>query len=469
MIYLKINKIILFYVTLVWMLSCVKSDDYDVPNTDPVAPNIDGTIITIDSLLNLLLQEQNGDPNVFLSFTESDLYISGFVISNDEAGNFFEELIIQDLPENPIRGVRILIDVNPLFTSYEFGRKVFVKLDGLTVGIANDGILTLGAFASGSTINKIAESLMPETVVRDTILTEIVPLGMNIFDFAMDRTNLYIRLIDAQFNRNEAIGIYRRTFAGEPEDEFDGVRKLESCNSKLSTILSTSTFADFKSILLPQGRGSIDGILTRDYYNENFNVVLNTPETIYFDSEDRCDPEFFFCTTESGGGEVFYNENFETFDTIEDYEDAGWTNINVSNGNTLWEIGSFSNSNYAQISGFNSGEDDIDVWLITPSITLENTTKEELLIDIQSSYDNGTILSVLFSSNFTGDITTATWELLDASIPVGPNGGFGDFETVGPINISCIEGSINIAFLYEGEDPNATTRYHIDNIKITGN
>ncbi len=465
---LKTNKIIVFFFTLTVILSCVKDDDYDVPNTDPVAPIIDGTIITIDSLLNLLLQEQNGDPSVFLNFMESDLYISGFVISNDEAGNFFEELLLQDLPENPIRGIRILIDVNPLFTSYEFGRKVFVKLDGLTVGFANDGLLTLGAFASGSVIHKIAESLMSETVIRDVTFTEIVPLAMNISDFEMDKTNLYIRLIDAQFNRNEAIGIYRRTFAGEPEDEFDGERTLESCNSPSSAILSTSTYSDFKAILLPQGRGSIDGILTRDYYNENFNIVLNTPETIHFNNEDRCDPEFFFCTTESGGGDIFYNENFESFNSIEEYVAAGWTNTNVNEGNTLWDIGSFSNSNYTQITGYNSGENNIEVWLVTPNINLDNTTKEELLIDIQSSYDNGTILSVLFSSDFIGDITTATWELLDISIPVGPSEGFGDFETVGPINISCIGGSINIAFLYEGSDPNETTRYHIDNIKITG-
>ncbi len=464
----KLNRFISLLFILIVILSCVKDDDYEVPNTDPIAPDIEGNIITIDSLLNLLLQEQNGDPSVFLSFMESDLYISGFVISNDEAGNFFEELIIQDLPENPIRGVRLLIDVNPLFTSFEFGRKVFVKLDGLTVGYANDGILTLGAFASGSVINKISESLMPETVIRDVILAEIIPLEMNISDFEIDKTNLYIRLNDAQFNRNEATGIYRKSFAGEPDDEFDGVRALESCSSPSSTILSTSTYSDFKAILLPQGRGVIDGILTRDYYNENFNIVLNTPETIYFDNEDRCDPEFFICTTESGGGDVIYNEKFETFNSMEEFVEAGWTNANINEGNTLWEIGEFSNSNYAQITGYNSGEDEIEVWLITPSITLEDTINEELFIDIQSSYDNGTLLSVLFSSNFIGDITTATWDLLDVAIPVGPFDGFGDFETVGPINISCLDGSINIAFLYEGSDPNATTRYHIDNIKITG-
>ena len=29
--------------------------------------------------------------------------------------------------------------------------------------------------------------------------------------------------------------------------------------------------------------------------------------------------------------------------------------------------------------------------------------------------------------------------------------------------------TIHIGFFYEGSDPNATTRYHIDNIEVTGN
>ena len=154
---------------------------------------------------------------------------------------------------------------------------------------------------------------------------------------------------------------------------------------------------------------------------------------------------------------------------MSDAEAAGWTNVNVSGGSTEWEIGEFDNTNYAQISGFSSGEDEINVWLVSPSINMDTTTEEELLFDVQTNFDNGNILSVLFSSNFSGDVTTATWESLDASIPNGPSGGFGDFETVGPINISCLDGTINVAFLYEGSDPNATTRYHVDNFNVTGN
>ncbi len=87
---IKNYKLVAFFFAMTMILSCVKDDDYDVPNTDPVAPIINGTVITINALNSLLEQEQNANGNDILSFTESDLYISGFVISNDEAGNIYE-------------------------------------------------------------------------------------------------------------------------------------------------------------------------------------------------------------------------------------------------------------------------------------------------------------------------------------------------------------------------------------------
>ena len=462
---LKYLKLIVLILATSFAISCVQDDDYDVPNIEVTPPELDGTQITIGSLKQLLLQEQTNNGNDYLTI-EDELYTTGFVISNDEFGNLFEELILQDEKENPTTGIKVLVDVSPLFIHYEFGRKTHIQLRGLTIGF-DSGVFTIGE-RNGNSLDKISFTQL-DRIVKDVEVAEIAPMAMSISDFDADKTNLYIRLNDVQFHRNEVLGAAHKTYAAEEADEFDGERVLESCGSQSTTTFSTSTFADFSSVLLPQGRGSLDGILTFNYFGEDFNVIVNSPLDINFDNEDRCDPDFFFCTTESGGGSAFYNENFEEFDSIEDYVDAGWTNTNVNGGNTVWEIGDFNNSNYAQITGYSSGENDIESWLVTPSIDMDNTTEEELLFDIQASYDNGTILSVLISTDFTGDVTTANWEILDAPIPVGPSGGFGDFEPVGPINISCVDGSINIAFVYEGSDPSATTRYHIDNIQITGN
>ena len=462
-----IYKLMILLFAVTFAVSCVKDDDYDIPNLEVTPPVLSGEEITINALKQLLLQAQP-DPNEITDVytIDDDVYITGYVISNDEFGNIYEELILQDDFENPTIGVKVLVNVNPLFIFYEFGRKTHIQLQGLTVGI-DGGVLSLG-IRNGNTIDKLGATQMTQYIKRDLEVEEIVPLPMNISEFSKDKTNLYIRLSDMQFHRNDVLGVYPKTYAAEPEDEFDGERTLESCTEGLTAIFSTSSFADFKAITLPTGKGTLDGILTLNYFGETFNVIVNSPMSINFDSTERCDPDFFFCTTPSGGGDAFFSENFESFDAIEDLEDAGWTNVNTTGGNTLWDIGSYSGNNYPQITGHNTGESSINTWLVTPSINMDNTTKEELEFEIQASYDNGTILTVLYSDDFTGDVTTANWKILDATIPVGPIDAFGDFELVGPINISCIEGNVNFAFLYEGSDPGATTRYHMDSFKITG-
>ncbi|WP_460220230.1 DUF5689 domain-containing protein [Psychroserpens sp. MEBiC05023] len=470
---LKINKLILLFLGLVVITSCVQDDDFDTPNLSFDEPNIPANQLrTLSSLAGDLAQEQdNGgtldytdeSATVSYTFNENDEYITGYVVSSDEAGNYFEELIIQDKPENPTIGIKLLIDVNPLFTRYEVGRKVYVKINGLSVGITN-GVLTIGAL-NGNEVDKIASSSETQFIQRSNEVATIVPLPMTISDLADDKTNLMIALSDVQFNRNQVVS-NSLTYASEQSDEFDGERTLESCASSASVIFSTSTFSDFKGLSLPAGRGSVNAILTKDFFGEVFNVVINTPEDIVFDNPERCDPDFLECPDGSGGGSAIFDEDFEGFGT---YASEGWDNINISGTSTDWFINGFGGNNYSRISAFNSGNTEADVWLVTPAIDLDSTTGEELSFDVQPNFDNGTNLSVWISTDYAGDPTTATWQLLDATIPVGPSGGFGNFETVGPVNISCLDGMVNIGFFYEGSDPTATTRYHVDNVEVTGN
>jgi hypothetical protein len=469
---LKINKLILLLIGLVVFNGCVEDDDFDTPNTSIVEPNIPETSkVQISALAGELSQEQGNtsldyndeDTTYSYTFNENDLFMEGYVVSSDEGGNFFEEIIIQDNFENPTIGIKVLIDVNPLFVRYEPGRKVYVKLNGLSVGITN-GVLTLGVL-NGNEVDKIPSASESDIIFRSSTIETLVPMPLEFSNFTNDKTNLFVQLQDVQFNRN-IVGDNAQTYASEESDEFDGERILESCVSGTSVIFSTSTFADFKGLTLPSGRGSMNAILTKNFFGDTFNIVVNSPEDISMDNAERCDPDFLECTGPSGGGSAIYEEDFEAFGG---YVAEGWTNVNVSGGSTTWITGSFSGSTYAQISGFNSGEDEIDVWLVTPGVDMDTTDGEEISFDIQTNFDNGEILSVLVSTDFTGDPLTATWEILDASIPSGPASGFGTFESVGPINISCVDGTAYFAFLYEGSDPSATTRYHVDNIVVTGN
>lgn len=470
---LKINKLILLLIGFVVFTGCVEDDDFNTPNLSIVEPNITETQKRqISSVAGELAQAQGGgsldynDENTtyLYNFNDNDIYMEGFVVSTDEGGNFFKELIIQDKAENPTIGIKVLVDVTPLFVRYEVGRKVFIKLNGLSVGITN-GVLTLGVL-DGNRVGRISPAVENEYILRSAEKATIVPLPMEFADFSNSKTNLLVALEDVQFNRNQALGDNPLSYASEGFDQFDGERTLETCATGSSVIFSTSTFADFKGLTLPSGRGSMNAVLTKNFFGDAFNVSINSPEDINFDSAERCDPEFLECSGPSGGGSVIFEEDFEGFGT---FASEGWDNINVSGTGTDWFISSFSGNFYSRISAFSSGNSEADVWLVTPPINLDNTTGEQLSFDLEAAFDTGTILSVYVSTDYSGDPTTATWEILDATIPVGPSGGFGGLQPVGPINISCVEGTAVFGFFYEGSDPSATTRYHLDNVKVTGN
>ena len=475
---IKNYKLAAFFFAMTLAVSCVKDDDYDMPNTDSAAPIINGTMITINVLNSLLEQEQNVNGNDILSFIESNLYISGFVISNDEAGNIYEELVLQDLAINPSRGVKVLINVSPLFTTFEFGRKVFVKLDGLSVGY-NGGVLSLG-FRDGNQVSAIAESLMDQTIIRAIELAEIEPLSINISDFSAAKTNLYLRLNDVQFNRNDALGENRKTFAAEPEDEFDGERNLESCAEGFSVILSTSTFSDFKAIELPQGRGYLDGILTYNYFGDTFNMVLNSPETIHFNSTDRCDPVEVNCgLADTTGSNVIVSEFFESQEVDESITGNGWTNY-IQEGSRVYEAyfsdggnGNPSLGISASIGSYNSNDDSTIAWLIMPEIDFDVQDGETINFKTSNSFSDGSTLVLLFSSDWDGNpdtIATSAWDSLPAAYIVQDDDFYGDWYPSGNISLDCINGKGYIGFKYIGsgkEDFDGT--YEIDEIIINSN
>ena len=253
---LKINKIIVLLLGLVVFTACVQDDEFNTPNTSVVEPNIpENAKVQISALAGELAQAQDNtsldytdeETTYLYTFNEAPLYMEGYVVSSDEGGNFFEEIIIQDNFENPTIGIKLLIDVNPLFVRYEPGRKVYVKLNGLSVGITN-GVLTLGAL-NGNEVDKIPSASEGDFIFRSATIQTLVPMPLDFSDFSDDKTNLFIQLPDVQFNRN-IVGDNAQTYAAEQSVEFDGERTFESCSAAAAVIFSTSSFADFKESLI---------------------------------------------------------------------------------------------------------------------------------------------------------------------------------------------------------------------------
>lgn len=163
------------------------------------------------------------------------------------------------------------------------------------------------------------------------------------------------------------------------------------------------------------------------------------------------------------------SEDFETVTTYTPVAIADWDNV-IEVGAVYWEGREFSSNLYAQMSSYNTGEANA-VWLVTPAIDLSGTNNETFSFDVNIGYWTHDALTVLISTDYAGDPTTATWDDITANftIPQEPTGGYGTFATAGTMDISAYSGTVNIAFLYTGDDnAGETTTIQIDNVVVNG-
>ena len=146
---------------------------------------------------------------------------------------------MQDSPENPTAGIEVKINNSSLSETYEVGRKVYIKLEGLTVqyldGQSNDPTATaneqqLGKFSLGYGINKFNDvDLIPSSlisnqrqIVRSSEVATIIPTTVEIGSITQANINTMVQLENAQFQISE-LG---KSFAGEANDRFDGLRTI---------------------------------------------------------------------------------------------------------------------------------------------------------------------------------------------------------------------------------------------------
>lgn len=472
----KLKIVLSVVLMLLFIMSCVKDDDFKVPDVSITEPEIPQDKITTFNAIKSLYEQakNNGNATVILD-DDNPLYIQGYVISSDKSGNFFEELIIQNKtdgssPDNdPRLGFKISINANNLSDTYQFGQKVYVKLAGLTVGESN-GVLTLGK-GDAVTVKQIQEAEYKDIVIRSNDIASISPKVAALSDLNAWDENTLIQLNNMQLNRFQM----GATYASESIDEFDGDRLLESCDSGISMVLQTSTFADFKSLIVPQGQGTVTGVFSRDF-RDHYNVlIINSTQDISLDGEVRCDPIELDCglATTVGTGNLLM-EDFESQKNNKPIVIAGWTNY-METGTVAWEGYSSTSSNAslgrsARFQPASSGDLSNIGWLITPAINLDAQEGETLRFKTSNSMADSSFMEVLYSLDWNGDeatITSATWGVLSAAYVVKNTDSFVPWFNSGTVDLSCATGIIHIAFKYTGSGQDTFDGvYELDDIRI---
>ncbi|TVZ37332.1 endonuclease/exonuclease/phosphatase family protein [Alteromonadaceae bacterium 2753L.S.0a.02] len=142
-----------------------------------------------------------------------------------------------------------------------------------------------------------------------------------------------------------------------------------------------------------------------------------------------------------------------------------WSLVDAGEPDNGWEGSDFSGTYFARISCY-SGDENCDDWLVR-SVDLSYATQPILSFD--SAYNYGTDplnqISLLVSSDFSGDVNTATWTDLSSSV-VWSTGSWA-FVSSGAIDLSSYVGdNITIAFRYNAPSGGDAATWEIANFLI---
>lgn len=430
-----VYSFISLFILAVSFTSCVDDKDYDTPQVsceEPIIPT--GQLSTIKDM-----REKWAETSSLTELAAADdepLYISGYVISSDKTGNFYQELFIQDALENPQYSVKIAIGVSSLYTKYDIGRKIYVKVNGLVIDKSH-GEMVIGEKINGA-LDNIRENTAKECIFRgcDTD-NEVTPRTINPSQISDGYLGMYIKFDDLQFIFEDVESPFVN-----PSDSYDSYKYLMSCSSNAEVVLETSTYASFGGQIVPSGNGSVEGILSRDYSDSFYVLRVNDPNAFSF-TEERCP--------------VLFQDGFSNgFNK--------WTTYNVT-GTEVWTIDpQYGNPlSCAKISGYTSGNHVNEDWLITQAIDLSQVIGS-VMFSFQSARGyTGNNLVVAVSTNYDGlgNPNSFTWTTLSPVL-----GTSWTYVDSGNMNLSGYIGqTIYIAFKYTSTTSGAAT-YELDNVKV---
>lgn len=455
------NSAYIILVLIFSLSSCIIENEFRIPELVNLEPKESETS-DIGTVINAYKQAK---ADIFTFDADDVIIVGAYVISSDETGNFYKTLIVQDSPKNPMNGLEIKIDMRSYYTKYHFGRKILLRLSGLSIQEVNGKYIV--GYLSGNSLVDIPDSLLDYFIIRSSETAEIIPKSISLEMISPNLINTYVAVEKVQFLKVDQ----GKSFASEPYDKYNGERIIEQCDNLAKSYLFTSTYADFSSNLLPEKRFSMMAVLTRDYYSGEITFILNNPDDIDLVDEERCDAVFFECPfrPQMDKKDVLYYENFERLGNTRDIEKIGWENVNINFGNARFRKRSKNENTFLQISAYDSKEYVMEVWLVGPSIDLDGSEKEVLTFETRATFEEGSLLTCYFSQDYTDNIKNANWQQLDVDISIGSrDDGNETFLNSGAVELDCLEGKIRLAFRYLGSDPGASTTYDLDNILIVG-
>ena len=198
----------------------------------------------------------------------TDYIIKGRVISSDQAGNFFKQLVIED----ETGAIQVNIDSYDLYKSYQYGQEIVIDVTGLYVG-AYGKLMQIGSTPNNNYPGRIASDLAtkqievnglaePEKVVAgEYTIAALNDLISNQEEFLAKQCRL-VSIKDVTFK-----DAGKATLADKDKNTS---RTISDGTGDM--IVYTSGYSDFYDYYCPEGKGTIVGILS--FFNRSLQIRL---------------------------------------------------------------------------------------------------------------------------------------------------------------------------------------------------
>jgi nucleic acid binding OB-fold tRNA/helicase-type len=249
--------------------SCVKDDDYDIPdpNGKKPLPDYSGQVVSFANVLTKVTAS--------VATYTADEAIEGYVISSDEGGNFYKKIYIQNADKN--QGLSVAIDKSGLYTEFPVGAKVQLRLKDLTTQLNNSAIevghgtytAKSGRVSVGTMAEAIYKKHLFDTGERKTV-AELAKVSNSIQEVSTDaHVDQLITLKGVHFP-TDAVGktLYDKSNALGGATNY----KLTDANGK-TIIFRTSSYAKFKDEKVPAGEVEVTGVLTK--FNKDYQFMIS--------------------------------------------------------------------------------------------------------------------------------------------------------------------------------------------------
>lgn len=274
---MKIKKYILFALTALLAVSCHDNGNWDAVDPAVGMSSYGNQNLTVSNLKTIAEVKAMYATEIAyggLKQVTEYMQIQGIVVGNDEGGNIYQTLYIQDATG----AIKISIEQSGLYGPFSVGQGVLIELKGLYVG-GYGKLPQIGTIYENPKNGNIQTGRMSRYLwqqhyklidIPGLVPTPTVVTNMNQLDMDKDCGKL-ITLKGVEISVADGKEVYAPSGTGS-------TTVSRSIKGMSNVILYTSTFADFANSIMPTGKLDITGIASR--YNSTWQIQIRTEDDV---------------------------------------------------------------------------------------------------------------------------------------------------------------------------------------------